>query len=216
MGKNKTVGWRRRGYKEKKRLMNDIVRLLAKNYNDHEIADQLDLPMNTLTKYKKEILNRERLEIENANNAEIYADFCQKMSQLIKELDAAKNVAKTKSQITAMVAAIKQKKECFESIMKYGQEMGFIKKEATKSKVEFSGGLTFSTMSEEDVRKEIKKELESRKKMLQAPIDVRPELLGVMDEDVKKFIPKEVANMPDESEVIVMESQPKKKTLLRR
>jgi len=179
-----------RSLKQQRHLMSDIRRLIGKNYTDYEIMEQLEIRPDDLSHYKQQILRNDKDVLENLDSVGVYSDYLLKSRQMVKELDELKVKFRNKGQWTALVAAVKQKKEIYDSVIKMGQDFGFIEKKATEFKV--SGEMSFSTMSEKEVKEEIQKEVENIQRLSTGVIDMRPELLGVMPEEVRKFIPQKL------------------------
>lgn len=201
----------------KRKLSADIKRLIGKNYSDEEIMDELEIQPHVLAEYKRQIITLERHAFQNLDSSAVYADYLFKQRQMIKELDLIQTKFRNRGQWTALVAAIKTKSEIYDKSIKLGQDFGFIEKKAGELKV--TGEVSFSAMSEADMQKQIKQEVEAMHRMVKSKeIHMREEILGVTGKEVRKFLPTNVKydpqkEMDDErAESLAIEDQrPRKK-----
>lgn len=185
---------------QRKRII-DIKRLMGKGWTDEEVIDHLEIRPSNFVQYKKQIAETDRAIFTNMDSVGVFSDYCLKMRQLVKELDDVKMKFKSHHQYTALVAAIKQKKEIYDSVIKMGQDFGFIEKKAKELKLK--GELSFVTMTEDEVKGEIQAEVKRMNNLLTGQIDMREELLDVTEAEVKKYIPATVAKVPEAHKRIV-------------
>lgn len=184
--------------KQQRKLQAEIRKLIGKNYTDEEIIEALNVRPNDLKIHKKKILDADRVAFKHLDTSAVYSDYIQKMGHLIKELDEVKTKFRNRGQFTALVAAIKEKKNIHDSVIKMGQDFGFIDRKAKEMKVD--GEITFSTMSEEQVKEEIQKEVQRLNDLSKGGvIEMREEVLGVTDSDIKRFLPSSVKKEPPKS-----------------
>jgi len=180
---------------DKRKRAIDIKRLIGKGWTDEEIIDHLEMRPGNFAQYKKQIQETDRAIFTNMDTSGVFSDYCLKMRELVKELDAVKIKFKSHHQYTALVAAIKQKKEIYDSVIKMGQDFGFIDRKVKELKLK--GDFSFSTMTETQVKDEIQVEVERMKRLMSGQIDMREELLDVTESEVKKYIPGTVAKIPE-------------------
>lgn len=142
--------------------------------------------------YKKRILERDKMVFGKLDSVAVYSDYLMKGRQMIRELDELKVKFRNRGQWGALVAAVKQKKDVYDSVIKLGQDFGFIDKKVAELKV--SAEMSVTPMTEADVKKEVEDEVKKLTQLAEGKIiDMRPELLGVVDEqEVKKFLPNNV------------------------
>lgn len=181
--------------REQRETLNEIKRLLGKNYDEHQICEKMNIRLDVYQQYLRKIMHQEKVRFQNLDNYSVYADYLYKSKQMVKELDEIKTKFRNRGQWTALVAAVKQKKDIYDSVIKMGQDFGFIEKKATEVKVE--GEVSFSTMSDSDVKQQIEEEVKKLHQLAQGNVvEMREELVGVTDEDVRKFVPANVIEAP--------------------
>jgi len=192
-----------RGRKRRK-LVEKVRRLIGKNYTDGEVCDQLDIRPDSLTAIKSEILNFDQVSFEHMESGAVLSDYVMKARQNITDLNhliKATNIRRAPgSEKAAYVAAIKLRSEIQDKVVRLGQDLGFIDRKAqeTKNTTTLEGGINLSIgkMSDEEIKAEIKAEVAQMNKIVSGKvITMRPELLGVTDADVKKFLPANVIDV---------------------
>jgi len=192
-----------RGRKRRK-LVEKVRRLIGKNYTDGEVCDQLDIRPDSLTAIKSEILNFDQVSFEHMESGAVLSDYVMKARQNITDLNhliKATNIRRAPgSEKAAYVAAIKLRSEIQDKVVRLGQDLGFIDRKAqeTKNTTTLEGGINLSIgkMSDEEIKAEIKAEVAQMNKIVSGKvITMRPELLGVTDSDVKKFLPANVIDV---------------------
>jgi len=184
----KELNW----YNQRKQFITKVRNLWGKGYTDEEIALQLDASMKSVQKAKAFVLERDRDAFNNLDTAAVYSDYLTKSRSMVARLQALQIKFKKNAQWTALVAAIKEEKELYDSCIKYGQEFGFIEKKPQQLDVNkrIKADYTFTTKQiQNQIDEEVKKlnDLASGK-----VIDMRPELLGVVGNDVMSEIPRTV------------------------
>lgn len=188
----KTKEKRTRG--EKRQLMAEIRKLIGKDLNDDEILKYLELRPNILAEYKRQILDYDRAFFESLDSVSAYSDYILKIKQIVRELQSAIQICSKKGQGQALVNAIWRKKEAFDSVLKWGQEFGFIEKRISELKV--SSEVSFSTMSDEEVQEEIDREMNRMSAIMDQSTVMRPEIAELIDPQVKENIPTNVVAFP--------------------
>lgn len=149
----------------------------------------------TLTSLKQEILSTDATIFQHLDSAGVYSDYLMKSRQMVKKLHGMQVRFSNRGQWTALVAAIKQEKDIYDSCIKFGQDFGYIEKKAAS--LDISGEMIFSSSSPEEIRDEIKRQAQELNDLATGkPILMRPELIGLADGDVKKFVPANVAALP--------------------
>ena len=173
---------------EQRKLEARVRNLLGKGYSDFEICEKLSLRPDILTDYKNKIFRTDKAILNDLDNAAVYVDYLIKNKQLTKELDEVRLKAKNRNQLTALVAAVKQKREIYNDILRVGQELGFVQKKAAEVKVDAQ--MTVGEMTEEEVTKAINDEVDRMKRLTEGvTVEMREELLGVTGEEVRRFLP---------------------------
>lgn len=181
-------GLRKLSKAEARRCMNRIRHMIGKNYDDAEIAEELNIRSDQVEFLKRRIYQLDKARFQSFDKYAVYTDYVAKSTQMVKELDEIKTKFRNRGQWAALVAAVKQKGEIYDKVIKLGQDFGFIDKKATEIKVE--GEMTFSTMSEKDIRAEIESEVKKMHQLASGKvIEMRPELIGVTDDEVNSFVP---------------------------
>ena len=180
--------------KSRKKIIQQIRRYIGQNMTDLEIIKKMGLRDRAYSQYKNAIFQADRRALQNLDTKTVFADYVMKSHQMIRELDVLKKKFTNYGQWTALVAAIKQKREIYNDVIAKGQDFGFIDRKVTELKV--SSTMTFNTMSEEDMKAEIAKEVKAMKALATKQIDMRPELLDVTPEEVRRFAPAHVLKLP--------------------
>lgn len=184
--------------REKRKIISDVRRLIGKGYTDEEILEEMDIRSDTLRLIKHHIYKIDKMTFENLDNATVYSDYIFKCQQMIRDLDEMKVKFRNRGQWTALVASVKTKKEILDGVIKMGQEFGYISKKATELKM--SGEISMTAMSTKDMKAEIAREVESLNKLAKGKaIEMRQELLGVTDQELKKFLPANVVHQESEA-----------------
>lgn len=178
----------------RKKIIQRIRKYLGQNMTDLEIIKKMGLRDQSYSQYKNAIYNADRRAIQNLDTKTIFAEYVMKNHQLVRELDVLKKKFTNYGQWTALVAAIKQKREIYNDVIAKGQDFGFIDRKVTELKV--SSTMTFNTMSEEEMKAEIAQEVKAMKALATKQIDMRPELLDVTPDEVKMFAPAHVLKLP--------------------
>lgn len=196
------------GSAARSRALEKVRRLIGKNYSDDEIMETLGMLPKTLQSLKKELLATDKTIFQHMDSAAVFSDYLMKSKHMVKKLHEIQVSAKrTKGGHTAYVASIKQEKEIYDTIIKHGQDFGFIERKAQQTDLNVKGGLTFSAVSADDMRQEIARQVKELNELAQGkPIEMRPELLGVTPEDVQSFVPTNVTAVTEEPK-----PKPKKK-----
>lgn len=184
---------------EQRKFMGQIRKLIGKGKTDEDIGEELGLRTDQVQAIKRKIYQIDKVRFQNFDRFSVYSDYVGRSTQMVKELDEIKTKFRNRGQWTALVAAIKQKKDIFDSVIKMGQDFGFIDKKATEVKIE--GEMSFSTMTDKDIQAEIAREVERMHQIAKGNVvEMRPELLGVTDEDVQKFVPANLVRLPAKKE----------------
>jgi hypothetical protein len=174
--------------KEQRELEEEVRKYIGRGFSDVEIMTRLDMQPHVLQTYKKRIYDLDKSTFDGLDKYSIYSDYVLKCKYLVKELDEIKVKFKGRGQWTALVQAIKEKKAVYDSVIKLGQEFGFI--EARQNSVKVDAEFSFSTYSDEDLKAEIEKEMKKLNKIQDANniIPMRKELLSVVD-DSNELLP---------------------------
>lgn len=184
----------KRSRTEKRALLAEIRKLVGKDLNDDEIMKYLGLRPDLLAEYRRQILEFDKAFFQSLDSVSAYSDYLLKIKQIVRELHSAIGICRERGQGQALVNAIWRKKEAFDSALKWGQEFGFIEKRA--SEVKLSSELSFSTMTDEEVKEEVAKEMEKMNQIMETSTPMRPEVAQYMDDDVKAKIPSNVVAFP--------------------
>lgn len=186
---------------EQRELETKIRQCIGQGLNDAEIINKLNLQPHVYRQYVTRIYDIDTEKFGNMNSVRVYTDFVEKSRENVKALDKMQKRFDFRKQFTALVACIKQKHDINKDVVKLGQQLGFIEQHGNEVSVEAE--MTFSTMSTEDVKREVQNEVERLNSMAEKKvIEMRPELLGTLGEDqerVRKFIPDNV-EIPEEKE----------------
>jgi len=190
--------------RQRRKLVEKVRRLIGKNYTDGEICDAMDIRPDSLTAIKIEILNYDQVFLEHLDSGSVLSDYMMKAKQNVTDLNhliKATNIRRAPgSEKAAYVAAIKLRSEIQDKVIRLGQDLGFIDRKAqeTKNTTTFEGGINLAVgkMTDEQIKAEIKAEVAQMNKIVSGKvIEMRPELLGVTDADVKKFLPANVIDV---------------------
>lgn len=181
--------------KAKQRILcHEIRKLIGRNYDDAKICEKLGISLLQLAPLKRKIYHAAKIRFQNLDKFSVYSDYCDRSSEMVNELNEIKLKFRNRGQWTALVAAVKQKKEIYDSVIKLGQDFGLIDRKETELRV--SGEMAFSTMSDRDVKEEIEKEVKKMHEIAAGNvIDMRPELLGVTDEEVASYVPNNLVRL---------------------
>lgn len=194
MEEDQSVQKCRRSQKERRQLMAELRRLYGKNYTDEDVLDELKISPHVLAEYKKQLLNADRKAFTGLDPVTAFSDYVMKVRQVVRELDEAIDICRSRGQGQALVSAIWRKKEAYDSLLTWGQEFGFVARKATELKV--SSELSFSTMSEDEVKKEVKRELERLNALATQGMPMRAEVLDMMPEAARRALPGNIIAFP--------------------
>ena len=187
---------KRDGISTKRDLLSEIKRLIGANYTDEEIAKKLALKPSTLTRLKKQILDLDKSTLQQIDPFSYFSDYLTKMIYILRELRVAKIEAKKDKNHASVISAIWKKKEAYDSIIKMAQEFGLIPR--TASELKLSNEISFSTMTVEEAKMEIAREVSRLKELATRKISIRPEVAQFMDPVTKANLPDNVIILPDE------------------
>ena len=183
---------------EQRQCMAQIKHLIGKNKTDEEIAEELNIRNDQVELLKRKMYRIEKVRYQNLDKYVVYSDYVYKSTQMVKELDEIKTKFRNRGQWTTLVAAIKQKGEIYDKVIKMGQDFGFIDRKAAELKIE--GEMSFSTMTDKDIRTEIEAEVKKMHQLAAGKvIEMRPELTGVTDDEVASYVPANLIQIPEKS-----------------
>jgi len=162
----------------RRKLLDKVRACIGKGYSDEKICDKLELRLNALQNYKKDIFDTDRESFENLENSVVYSDYLMKQSEVIRELQKLhRKYAKAKLG-GHQVAALKLQSDIYDRCLKTGQDFGFIDKKSQTLDIEVT---SYRDMSNDDIKKEIAKEVKNINSMTKGPvIDIRPEISGAI------------------------------------
>ncbi len=186
-----------------------VEELIGQNYTDFEIEEKLNLSPEQLCKYREIIYARHRMILQNLTPEKIFSDYAMKMNKVVKELDEAIEFCREGNQLQAMVSAIWRKKEASDSVIKLGQELGFIPKNAKS--VQITNDISFTSMTTEELKAELERNTKRLHEMTTRKIFIRPEVAQFMDPTTKANLSDHVVILESEGEKI---SAAKKKSKL--
>lgn len=182
--------------KNKRNLASEVKSLIGANYTDEEIARKLEIKPTTLTKVKRYLLDSDKALFQKIDPFSYYSDYLVKLTYVIRELQTLIGLAKEQGNLQTMVTAIWKKKEAYDSVIKMAQEFGLIPK--ATSELRLSSELTFSTMTTDEVKSEIQREVLRLKEIASRRIPIRPEIAQFMDPTTKAKLPDNVVLLPEE------------------
>lgn len=180
--------------KQKRNLVYEVKSLIGANYTDEEIVRKLDIKPTTLAKVKKYILDYDKSLLKNLDPFSYYSDYLIKITYVIRELQTLIGLAKEQGNLQTMVTAIWKKKEAYDSVIKTAQEFGLIPKSV--SELTLSSEIKFSTMTTEEVKFEIQREVLRLKELATRRIEIRSEVAQFMDPVTKANLPENVVIIP--------------------
>lgn len=184
---------------EQRDLESQIRGKIGSGLSDSEIINKLNLQPHVYKQYVQRIYDIDNERFNRLDSVRVYTDFVERSRENIKALDGMQRRFDYRKQFTAMVAAIKQKHEIHKDVVKLGQQLGFIEQKGGEVEVETE--FSFSTMTTEDVKKEVEYEIARLNKLADKNIiEMRPELLATLEDDekrIKKYIPSNVI-LPEE------------------
>ncbi len=182
--------------KKKRNLVSDVKKLIGANYTDEEISRKLDIKPTTLAKVKRYLLDSDKALLQKLDPFSYYSDYLVKITYVIRELQTLIGLAKEQGNLQTMVTAIWKKKEAYDSVIKMAQDFGIIPK--ASSELKLTSELTFSTMTTEEVRSEIQREVLRLKEIASRRITIRSEIAQFMDPSTKAKLPDNVIILPEE------------------
>ncbi|MGE3682419.1 MAG: hypothetical protein AB7G93_11895 [Bdellovibrionales bacterium] len=182
--------------KKKRNLVSDVKKLIGANYTDEEISRKLDIKPTTLAKVKRYLLDSDKALLQKLDPFSYYSDYLVKITYVIRELQTLIGLAKEQGNLQTMVTAIWKKKEAYDSVIKMAQDFGIIPK--ASSELKLTSELTFSTMTTEEVRSEIQREVLRLKEIASRRITIRSEIAQFMDPATKAKLPDNVIILPED------------------
>ena len=194
-----------------------IRELIGKGLNDFEICETLNINGVQLAKRKREIQDYDRLVFEHLDSAAVYSEYLSKARVMVRRLQSISKRFENKAQWTALVAAIKQEKDIYDTCIKYGQDFGYIDRKAQQ--LEVSSEVNVTNTTEATIRVEIEREVKALNELARGRVvDMRPELLGVTEDDVRKFVPAHMLALPPakEGEAVTRNTKIQTKVTLKR
>lgn len=176
-----------------------VRKYIGKGYTGLEIIEKLSLQPHVYQRYMQRITDGDRSTFEEQTSVEVYTNFVERCNESVRQLNNMQERFKYKKQFTALVAAVKMKHDINKDVIKYGQELGFIEKKGNDVSVEAE--ISFSTMTTEDVEREVQNEVARLNEMAGGNIiEMRPELLATLEGDekrVKSYIPDNVGTVEE-------------------
>jgi len=187
---------------QQRELETSIRQYKGKGHSDLEILEKLNLQPHVYKQYLARINDIDRENFQSLDSVKVYSDFVEKSRALVKDLDKMQKRFDYRKQFTALVAAVKMKHDINKDVVKLGQQLGFIENKGG-DKISVEAEMTFTTMTTEDVKKEVENEMARLNNMASQPIiEMRPELLASLEGDekrIRKFIPDNIY-VPEEEE----------------
>ncbi len=172
---------------KRQKMLTMIEELIGENYTDFEIEEKLNLSAEQFCKYREVIYAKHRMTLQNLTPEKVFSDYAMKMSRVVKELDEAIESCREGNQLQAMVSAIWRKKEASDSVIKLGQELGFIPKNAKS--VNVTNDISFTTMTSEELRAEIEREKQKLIEIAKRKVHIRSEVVQFMDPHTRTNLP---------------------------
>ena len=180
----------------KRNLVFEVRNLIGSNYTDEEITRKLDIKPTTLVKVKRHILDLDKALLQKLDPFSYYSDYLLKITHVIRELQTLIGLAKEQGNLQTMVTAIWKKKEAYDSVIKMAQDFGLIPKAISELKL--SNEVTFSTMTTEEVRSEIQREVLRLKEIASRRVQIRSEVAQFLDPVTRANLPDNVILLPEE------------------
>ena len=180
----------------KRNLVFEVRNLIGSNYTDEEITRKLDIKPTTLAKVKRHILDLDKALLQRLDPFSYYSDYLLKITHVIRELQTIIGLAKEQGNLQTMVTAIWKKKEAYDSVIKMAQDFGLIPKAISELKL--SNEITFSTMTTEEVRSEIQREVLRLKEIASRRVQIRSEVAQFLDPVTRANLPDNVILLPEE------------------
>lgn len=204
--------------KEKRKLEASIRKCMGQGKTDLEIMEKLNLQPHIYQAYMRRIIDIDRDKFQNLTSVDVYSNFISRSDESVRQLNDMQARFKYKKQFTALVAAIKMKHDINKDVIKYGQELGFIEKKGNDVQVEAE--ISFSTMTTEDVEKQVEVEITRLNQMAGGNIiEMRPELLATLEGDekrIKKYIPANVGYAKEDIPIKTKKTKTKIKLKLKK
>lgn len=187
---------------QQRELETSIRQYKGKGFSDLEILEKLNLQPHVYKQYLARIHDIDRENFTGLDSVKVYSEFVEKSRALVKDLDKMQKRFDYRKQFTALVAAVKMKHDINKDVVKLGQQLGFIENKGG-DKISVEAEMTFTTMTTEDVKREVENEMARLNNMASQPIiEMRPELLASLEGDeqrIRKFIPDNIF-IPEEKE----------------
>lgn len=181
--------------KEKREIETEVRNLKGRGLSDLEIMAKLSIEAKAYKHVLARIKDKDREKFTHLDSVDVYSDFVEKSRILVKDLEKMQKRFDYRKQFTALVACIKQKHDINKDVVKMGQQLGFIEDKGG-GEVSVETELVFSTMTTEDVKSEVKKEVARLNAMAgKSVIEMRPELLSTLEGDekrIRRFIPDNI------------------------
>jgi len=150
---------------------------LTDGKTDEEARKKLKISVEDFVDLKRKMMEREIARLSTQTTEEVYVKHSIAQIQNIRDLtDMIKEFKKSK-QYNAMVGAVKARAELYDKLLKMGQDLGIIEKEAVKHEV--VGGIVVSDLSSKELKKMITSELAGLNDMMKRYgssniIDIKP------------------------------------------
>lgn len=187
---------------QQRELETSIRQYKGKGFSDLEILEKLNLQPHIYKQYLARIHDIDRENFTGLDSVKVYSEFVEKSRALVKDLDKMQKRFDYRKQFTALVAAVKMKHDINKDVVKLGQQLGFIENKGG-DKISVEAEMTFTTMTTEDVKREVENEMARLNNMASQPIiEMRPELLASLEGDenrIRKFIPDNI-HIPEDKE----------------
>lgn len=157
-------GKNQRSEKEIRDLLAKLAICLAENMTVEETCDHLDIRFQDYHMYVERLRAVETADMLNMNEMERYVEYCRSQTKIIRDMENIKVEFKRSKQYNALVGASRLQSDIYDKMIKIGQELGIILK--TPESVNIIGGLDVRSLSDVQIRNEIRDELETSRELL--------------------------------------------------
>lgn len=141
-----------------------IFEMMADGKSDKEIMDDIGIPAEDYKALKTAMLDTKSDDIRTRPIEHVYVEYTAAQIANIRDLTGMIGDFKATKQYNAMVGAVRARSDILDKIVKTGQDMGLIKREAVTHKV--VGGIVIAELNNLQLRELITKELADLQKMM--------------------------------------------------
>jgi len=138
-------------------VMQRVLDYLEEGRTDNWIAEKLGLGPDEYQDLKRGAMKAQVSAIRRKTTEEVYADYLVQQAACIRELTSLSKTSRLKSNLPALISAVRARSEILDKIIKMGQDFGIIERKPERKEIAL--GVVVAKLSNEELRQRILSEL---------------------------------------------------------